>query len=162
MPAPRLIAVLLSVLTLVALAACGDDESEEGDSPDVASPSAIAATSILPQPDPVQALDEGFSEASDGVIQVTIRGAVFRGNKLKVPFGQSAKIDVTNKDEQRHNLRIAGFDGEFQTEDDAVSSPDPIEGAGSGSLEFAPLVPGAYTFRCDYHPGSMGGQIVVE
>jgi plastocyanin len=96
------------------------------------------------------------------VVEVTIEGALFRGNNLRVPFGESVKIDVTNRDAETHNLRIAGFDGEFQTEDDAITAPDPIEANGAGSLDFSPIVTGAYTFRCDYHPGTMGGRVTVE
>jgi len=151
--------VLLFVPALTA--ACGDGE-DPAPTARPETPAALSPTQVLVQPDPVQPLDAEFTEASDGVIEVTIQGAVFVGNKLRVPFGQSAKIDVTNKDGQVHNLRIAGFDGAYQTEDDGVTEPDPIEGGGSGTLEFAPAVPGAYTFRCDYHPGSMGGQVVVE
>ena len=162
MPVSRVIVVVLSLLVLVAFSACGDDDPEEDDAADVPSPSALVPASILPQPEPAQPLEEGFAEASDGVVQVTAQGAAFHGNRLKVAIGQSVKIDVTNKDEEPHNLRIAGFDGTYHTEDDAVSTPDPIEGGGSGSLEFAPTVPGSYTFRCDYHPGSMGGQVLAE
>jgi len=59
-------------------------------------------------------------------------------------------------------LRIAGLDGQFDTEDDAVANPSQIEGGGGvGELTFAPLAAGAYSFRCDFHPTTMGGQIVV-
>jgi plastocyanin len=153
-------AALLAVS--VAVAACGDDEDPEPTPRQVESPAAISPTQVLVQPSPVQGVDGESTTAVDGVIEVTIQDALFIGNNIQVPFGQSATIDVTNKDAQAHNLRIAGFDGEYQTEDDAVSTPDPIDGGGSGSLEFAPAVPGSYTFRCDYHPGSMGGVVVVE
>jgi plastocyanin len=160
MPA-RLISLVPLLFVLAVGVACSNDE-EPGPTANPNNPPALSPTQVLVQPDPVQPLDEQATEAADGVIEVTIQGAAFVGNKLRVPFGESAKIDVTNKDEQAHNLRIAGFDGEYQTEDDAVTDPDAIDAGGSGSLNFAPAVPGTYTFRCDYHPGSMGGVVIVE
>jgi plastocyanin len=156
------IAIFVAVLLVPALGvACGgDDDPEATTSPEP--PAAVSPTQVLVQPDPVQPIDTEFTSASDGVIEVTIQDSLFVGNNLRVPAGSTAKIDVSNRDVQPHSLRIAGFDGVYQTEDDAVTTPDPIAADGSGSLEFAPAVPGSYTFRCDYHPGSMGGQIIVE
>jgi plastocyanin len=154
-----LVSVLVSVVAL-SVACSDDDEPTPTANPNT--PPAISPTQVLVQPSPVQALDATPTEASDGIIEVTIQGAAFVGNHLVVGFGESATIDVTNKDQQAHNLRIAGFDGEYQTEDDAVTDPDPIDAGGSGALSFAPAVPGTYTFRCDYHPGTMGGVVVVE
>ncbi len=160
---PRIIiAVLAAFLIMPALAsACGGDDAPEPTARPV-TPAALSPTQVLPQPDPVQPIDAQAVEASDGVIEVTIQDSLFIGNNLRVPAGSTAKIDVSNRDTQQHNLRIAGFDGAYLTEDDALTTPDPIEPDGFGSLEFAPAVPGAYTFRCDYHPGSMGGRVVVE
>jgi plastocyanin len=162
MTMPRIsLAVLLALLLMIAAIACSDDDEPEA-TPLVETPAALSPTQVLVQPEPVQPLDAEFTEATDGVIEVTVEGAAFIGNRLRVPAGSAAKIDVTNRDDQVHNLRIAGFDGVYQTEDDGVTTPDPIAAGGSGSLEFAPAVPGPYTFRCDYHPGSMGGQVIVE
>lgn len=161
MPRPR-IAIFAALLAITALAsACGGDDGPETTARPVTQ-AAVTPAQVLAQPEPVQPIDTQPVEAADGVIEVTIQGAVFIGNNLRVPLGSTAKIDVSNRDEQPHNLRIAGFDGAYQTEDDALTTPDPIAPSGSGSLEFAPAVPGAYTFHCDYHPGSMGGQVVVE
>ena len=59
------------------------------------------------------------------------------------------------------SFALAGLDGQFDTEDDAVTNPAQIAAGGAGELTFAPLAAGAYTFRCDFHPTTMGGQIVV-
>jgi plastocyanin len=158
----RMVALAALFMAVLFAAGCsGDDEEEEVTATPVPPPAA-SPTGVLTQPEPVQPLDAEFTEATDGVIEITIQGAVFVGNKLRVGVGETVTLDVTNRDGQPHNLRLAGFDGEFQTEDDALTDPDPIAANGSGSLEFAPAVLGAYTFRCDYHPGSMGGQVVVE
>jgi plastocyanin len=158
----RLAALATALLAGFILTSCGDDEEAPTTTPVPASPSAASPSTVLVQPEPVQALQPDFTEAAEGVVEVTIQGALFVGNNVRVTFGEAVKIDVTNKDTESHNLRIAGFDGQYQTEDDAITAPDPISGGGSGSLDFAPAVPGQYTFRCDYHPGTMGGRVTVE
>jgi len=158
----RILVLAGLLLAPLALAGCGGDDEEGAGTPVPASPSAASPSAVLVQPEPVQPLDAEFTEATEGVIEVTVQDSAFHGNKLRVSFGRSVKIDVTNKDGEAHNLRIAGFDGVYQTEDDAVTTPDRIDGGGSGSLDFSPAVPGAYTFHCDYHPATMGGRVIVE
>ncbi|HEY8768296.1 MAG TPA: cupredoxin domain-containing protein [Dehalococcoidia bacterium] len=114
------------------------------------------------QPAPAQQLDPQAVEPQDGVIEITASGQHFEQNYLRIPLGQSVTIRLTNNDNTQHSLRIAGLDGQFNTEDDAVTNPPQITGGGGvGELTFAPLSAGAYTFRCDFHPTTMGGQIVV-
>jgi plastocyanin len=113
------------------------------------------------QPPPAQQLDSQAVEPQGGVIEVTVSGQRFEQNYLRIPLGQSVTIRLTNNDNTPHSLRIAGLDGQFNTEDDAVTNPPQIDGGGLGELTFAPLSAGVYTFRCDFHPTTMGGQIVV-
>jgi plastocyanin len=113
------------------------------------------------QPAPAQPLNSQAVEPQGGVIEITASGQRFEQNYLRIPLGQSITIRLTNSDNTPHSLRIAGLDGKFDTEDDAVTNPAQIEGGGVGELTFAPLSAGAYTFRCDFHPTTMGGQIVV-
>jgi plastocyanin len=113
------------------------------------------------QPAPAQSLDPQAVEPQGGVIEITASGQRFEQNYLRIPLGQSVTIRLTNNDNTPHSLRIAGLDGQFNTEDDAVTNPAQIEGGGVGELTFEPLSAGAYTFRCDFHPTTMGGQIVV-
>jgi len=159
---PRTVLALVLLATFAALSgpACGGDDD---------APSGVANTGPGPsiagpqrQPDPVQRLDPQLTEPVDGVIEVPISGALFLRNQLHIPAGQPVTIRVTNRDSQSHNLRVAGLDGDYQTEDDAVTEPPAIDGSGAGELKFAPPVPGRYTFHCDFHPGTMGGQIVVD
>ena len=113
------------------------------------------------QPPPAQQLDPQAVEPRDGVIEIAASGLRFEQNYLRIPLGQSVTIRLTNNDNTQHSLRIAGLDGQFDTEDDAVTNPAQIGAGGAGELTFAPLSAGAYTFRCDFHPTTMGGQIVV-
>ncbi len=148
-------AVAVAVLSAVA---CGGNDGDKT----VPASTVPVAVQIQPQPEPVQQLDAALTEAKEGVIEVSAENVSFRPNRLSVPIGQSVTIRVTNKDAQAHKLRIAGLDGQYETEDDAVTEPPSIAGGETGELTFAPQVAGAYTFRCDFHPGSMGGQIVVQ
>jgi plastocyanin len=148
-----------ALLALTFLIACSD----EGDGDAVGTrESAAPAGAIQPQPEPVQTLDAIVTEATDGTIGISARTAAYHGNNLRIAVGQATTIRVDNGDAQPHNLRIAGVDGQYDTEDDAVTTPETIAGGEQGEVVFAPQVPGAYTFRCDFHPGSMGGRINVE
>ncbi len=153
---------ITGLLVLACLAACGSDDDS---TPSPTQAAADVNTGPPPgpreQPAPAQPLTGSPVEPKDGVIEVSILDALFQQNYLHVPLGESVTIRVTNKDQIQHSLRLAGLDGQFGTEDDAVANPPQIDGGGVAELTFAPLAAGAYTFRCDFHPGTMGGQIVV-
>jgi plastocyanin len=157
---------LIVLATLLIVAACGGDDDEEVETlptATVAEDTAPAPTpEVLPQPAPPQPLDEAASAPVDGVIAIEAREALFAPNRWAVSTGENVTIRVTNNDQQQHNLRLAGPDGAFDTDDDAITAPEALDAAAIGEVTFAPLVPGGYTFRCDFHPDSMGGQIEVE
>lgn len=166
---PALI-ITVVLLSLLAFAACsGDDDDSRGDSVD---PTATAPADgdggtpqgpqLQEQPEPPQELAASTTEPADGAIEVTISGSAFENNNLAVPVGQPVTIRVVNGDLVTHNLRIAGLDGQYETEDDAVTAPDAISGGETGELGFSPPVAGAYTFRCDFHLTEMGGQITAQ
>lgn len=155
----------LALLFLPLIAACGDDD--DGVTP---SSGVITETpNVIPtvggpqeQPDPAQELDSEAVTASDGVVEIEMADTQFTENHITMSAGEAVIIRVTNEDSTSHNLRVAGVDGQFETEDDAVTTPETIDGGQVGELTFAPPAAGAYTFQCDFHPTTMGGQIVVE
>ncbi len=151
----------LLLLTLITVACSGDDDGDAAEIADTA-PAAGANLTVQNQPDPVQPPVGTPAEPQEGVYEIFAEGAAFRGNTVKAALGQLTTIRVTNNDQLTHNLRIAGLDGQYDTEDDAVTEPAAIAPGATGELGFAPAIRGAYTFRCDYHPGTMGGQIIVE
>ena len=51
---------------------------------------------------------------------------------LGVKAGTPVTLDLSNVGSQIHNMRTAGADGEYGTDDDAVSDPDTISGGGAG------------------------------
>ena len=156
-------ALVAAVLVPVLLVACGDDKkSDDLATATVAQDTGPGPTARLqPQPSPTQELDAAASQPADETISIDVREAKFGPNRWTVALGEPITIRVTNSDSQQHNLRIAGPDGEYETMDDAVTDPEALSPGESGQLTFAPQVAGNYTFRCDFHPASMGGQIEV-
>jgi plastocyanin len=154
------------VAIAAALAACGGDDETVEPLPTVAvvqdTATAPPTREIQAQPDSAQPLDATASVAEDGVIAIGALNTLFAPNSWTIAVGESITIQLNNADSQQHNLRIAGPDGEYQTQDDAVTVPEAVNGGESGELTFAPLVQGPYTFRCDFHPDTMGGQIEVQ
>lgn len=160
----RRIALIVSPLLVVMflVAACSGDDGDDGGAATVADTSPTPLATVQNQPEPVQAVAGEPSQPEEGVYEITAENAAFQGNDVELPLGPPAIIRVVNRDQLTHNLRIAGLDGQYDTEDDAVTEPAAIEPGSSGELSFAPAIPGAYTFRCDFHPGSMGGRITVQ
>jgi plastocyanin len=87
----------------------------------------------------------------------------FVPNEVNVTTLDTVAFDITNSGKAIHNLRIAGADGEYETDDDAVSDPEAIRSGDSGTLEWtAPDRPGEIKFQCDFHPDQMKGTITVQ
>ncbi len=153
-------AFLLVLAAALFVAACGDDDggSDAGASE---TPNLFPAQPVpQEQPDPAQELDATLTEPVDGVIEVALTDVLFSPNNLHVPLGQSVTIQLTNNDPAAHTMRVAGIDGRYDTEDDAVV-PEIAPGAVE-ELTLDGATEGTFTFRCDLHPGTMGGVIVVE
>ncbi len=153
-------ALLLLLVAALFVAACGDDD-DSGDGIATATPNLFPSQAApQQQPDPVQAIDATLTEPVDGVIEVTLLDTLFSPNNLHVPLDDAVTIRLTNNDPVTHTIRVAGIDGRYDTEDDAVVpmiDPGAVE-----ELMLDGAAAGTYTFRCDRHPGSMGGVIVVD
>ncbi len=159
----RILVPIAAGLLLFA-AACGDDDGGDGD--DTATPEptadAKAADGIQTQPDSPQEIGAEVTEAVDGVLQTAVEDNFYTLNNLKVPLNETTTIEVVNDGAAIHNMRIAGPDGEFNTDDDSVSDPDQITAGSTATVEFTPTLPGTYTFQSDFQPTEQSGDIVVE
>ena len=153
-------ALLLLLAAALFVAACVNDD--DGSDAVVSETPNLFPSQPVPQeqPDPAQALDATLTEPVDGVIEVTLQDILFSPNNLHVPLGEAVTIRLTNNDPATHTMRVAGIDGRYDTEDDAVVpeiAPSAVE-----ELTLDGAAAGSFTFRCDLHPGTMGGVIVVD
>ena len=152
------VALLVLGVALIVAAACGGDDNG-GETPAAGE---TPVPTISPQPDVTQEVEAQVTEATDGVIETEMGDNFYTRNNLKVGLGETVTISATNEGLAVHNFRIAGVDGEWNTDDDIVSDPDAVLAGGTAVLEFTPEAAGTFTFRCDFHPLESGGVIVVE
>jgi cell division septation protein DedD len=83
----------------------------------------------------------------EAVIIVEMHDNFFSPSDLTVRAGRDYILDLRNEGDEVHNLRIAGIDNEYETDDDLVS--DDIAPGKTGSLAFRIDRPGIYDFRSD-------------
>lgn len=121
---------------------CGQKKAEE-------TPSATAA--------PVALASGATITLADNVIKVNDES----NPPLNVVAGQTVDVKLANTGANAHNFRIAGPDGEFNTDDDTVSVPDIIAGGQDGTLTFT-LTAGTYKYECELHPTEMKGEIIAQ
>jgi plastocyanin len=87
----------------------------------------------------------------------------FKPTEFTVSGGKTIRLRISNGGAAIHNVRLAGADNEFITDDDSVSLPTLVYGAETAKLDWtAPGAGGAFDFRCDFHPAAMAGKIIVE
>jgi len=80
---------------------------------------------------------------------------------LEIAVGDTVNFTVPNIGVAIHNLRFAGADGEYNTDDDFVSDPDLIFGGGEGTMEFTFGEAATFPYQCDFHPLEMLGEVTV-
>jgi plastocyanin/heme-degrading monooxygenase HmoA len=80
---------------------------------------------------------------------------------LSVPAGEETTLTLENVGVAPHNMRVAGADGDYNTDDDAESDPALITGGQSGEITFT-LDAGDYDYQCDFHPDAMKGTVRAE
>ena len=100
------------------------------------------------------------AEQVDQEFDVLMKDNVFEPAEITLAAGKKFRLKLTDEGKFAHNIRIAGKDGEFETEDD-ISSVDVFPGTTEeliGQID----EPGEYAIRDDFHPGEMTGKIIVE
>jgi plastocyanin len=98
-----------------------------------------------------------------GGIAVTMADNKFDPTKITVSAGAAVTLNITNGGSAIHNMRIAGPDGNYNTNDDAVSDPNLVPGGSEATIEWtAPDAAGEIKFQCDFHPTEMVGTITVQ
>ena len=101
-------------------------------------------------------------EGASATLDITVGDNFYKPNEFRVRAGQRVTLNVTNEGQAVHTVRLAGPDGQYETDDDTTVDPPMIKPGQTVVLVWAaPTEPGAYDFRCDYHPEETG-TITVE
>jgi plastocyanin len=79
-----------------------------------------------------------------------------------IAAGTAASVTLTNTGTAIHNMRIAGGDGEYNTDDDIVSDPEQIRAGEQGTIAVNIPAAGSYDYQCDFHAADMKGTITVQ
>jgi plastocyanin len=109
------------------------------------------APEVTASPTPVPA------EAVDFETAVVMKDNVYEPAQVTLPVGKKFRINLTNEGPAfAHNMRIAGPDGEFETDDDLASEPRDQRVGAAGELVGQIDTPGTYNVRCDFHPEQTG------
>ena len=159
----RIVAPIVAGVLILAVACSSDDDNGNGNGDgDGGAPTDVPSEGLGSQPDSAQDVEAQVTEAVDGVVETAMEDNRFTLNNLKVPLNETTTIQIVNNGAAVHNLRIAGPDGEWSTDDDTVSDPEFVQAGETAVVEFTPTVAGTYTFRCDFHTTEQGGVIVVD
>lgn len=96
-------------------------------------------------------------------IAVSMGDNFFDPKDIAVAAGASVSFAITNDGSAIHNMRIAGADNEYDTDDDAVSDPEIVPGGDTATVTWdTPSEVTEVNFRCDFHPTDMVGKIAVQ
>ncbi len=112
------------------------------------------------RPPTAQEVQADFIEPTDGVIETESPDNFFTLNNFKVGVGEEVTIRLVNTGSNPHNLRIAGLDGEWSSDDDFTT--DLLSNGQTDEFTFSLDEEATLVFRCDVHPLEMWGQITVE
>jgi plastocyanin len=97
---------------------------------------------------------------ADLSLDISVSDTAFEPAALSVEAGKTFSVKVTNTGAFVHKLRIAGADGEFETEDDIVGGL--VDPGGSGELSGKIDAAGSYPFRDDFRPTQIQGTLTVQ
>jgi plastocyanin len=160
----RTLLLLLAVpLMLGLLVACGDDDDDDdgGTTTTATSEPADEATAEPTDEATAEPTDEATEEppaGGDGVVELSAANVAFNTDELSTTAGE-VTIEFTNNDSLPHNVGVYADEG-FE---ENIFAPDGIvEGGGSATYEVGELEPAEYYFRCEVHPGTMTGVLIVE
>lgn len=116
-------------------------------------------TIIVGQPKASPAPSQSQGAAADADVSIETTDDAFVPSEINAATGQTLRITLTASSRFAHNIRVAGPDGQYETDDDLVSAD--VSPGGTGELIVKLDKPGTYKFRCDFHQ-SIEGTLVVE
>ena len=100
---------------------------------------------------------EGQGETTVGAVPLTAQNSTFRQRQLTVPAGGQVTIRFTNSDAVPHNFAVY----EDQSATREIYRGETFPGPATRNETFRAPPPGRYFFRCDVHPTTMTGTLVV-
>jgi plastocyanin len=104
-------------------------------------------------------------DGGDGPVSfdVSMGDNFFEPKEFTVKTGQKVTFNLKNDGAAIHNMRVAGADNEYNTDDDALSDPSQFSPGDTGTLEWtAPDKAGEIDLKCEFHPTDSTGIIKVE
>ena len=102
--------------------------------------------------------DTGARPAAAATIELSMSDNKFTPTQLTMKAGEATAINVENKGQALHNLRIIGLAGDAGK--DAQTSL--LAGGQSGGVTVTAPKAGSYKFVCDVHPTEMTGTLTVK
>lgn len=154
-----LLALALASLLAMSFACGGDDDDGGDDGGETAAPTTPADNGD----DDDDGDDDGDDDDDEVTFDVSMGDNFYEPNEFTVPAGATVTFNLSNDGAAIHNMRVAGADNEFNTDDDAVSEPALVPGGETATVTWtAPDEPGTIDLLCDFHPTDMTGTITVE
>jgi plastocyanin len=101
---------------------------------------------------------EAEHEAFAGPVSIEAKDLRFNKDELVFRAERPAILRFKSADTEPHNLAIYNDDSLSET----IFTFDPIPGPISQDYQFTAPAAGEYYFRCDVHPETMEGTVVVE
>jgi len=117
----------------------------------------ITVTEAIPEDQPEEDVVPADVEPT---VEVALTDNAFTPSTIEVDGGEEFRIRLVNEGRFVHNMRIAGPDGEFETDDDILS--DDVLPGDTVDLVGTLDEPGTYAIRCDFHPVEHTGVIQVQ
>jgi uncharacterized cupredoxin-like copper-binding protein len=121
----------------------------------------VGAAEATPAPTASPAPGTPTPAPADVTAEISVNESAYDPPELTVPAGKSFRITVKNNGAVVHNLRIAGPDGQFRTDDD-IAVRGFINPGASGDASGKIDTPGSYAFRDDYNPTLITGTLIVQ
>ncbi|MCH7810546.1 MAG: cupredoxin domain-containing protein, partial [Chloroflexi bacterium] len=133
---------------------------DDGGSIEFQDPTVVTTTGTISVSETAPTETPAPAEDFEVELDVDMLDNAYEPDVLLIDVRTKVKLNLNNLDEFVHNLRIAGPDGEYDTEDDIVSE-DILPGE-TGELIFELDVEGPYIFRDDFRRETMTGDLIVQ